>query len=92
MYNHLLDTFIAVADTGSFSAAARILFVSPTAVIKKINHLEYEYGITLLKRTHYGVELTEEGKALSALTVAYNLPMRENPFIRMPNTSETIQT
>lgn len=64
VYNHLLDTFIAVANTGSFSAAARILFVSPTAVIKKINSLEDEYGITLVKRTHYGVELTEAGKAL----------------------------
>lgn len=64
MYNHLLDTFIAVVETGSFSAAARLLFISPTAVIKKINSLEDEYGIILVKRTHYGVELTEAGRVL----------------------------
>ena len=29
MYNHLLDTFIKVADVGSFNKAAEELFISP---------------------------------------------------------------
>ena len=34
MYNHQLDTFIVVADNGSFNKAAEALFISPPAVIK----------------------------------------------------------
>jgi DNA-binding transcriptional LysR family regulator len=33
MYNPQLDTFIQVADLGSFSKAAEELHISPTAVI-----------------------------------------------------------
>ncbi len=64
MYNHYLDTFIQVADSGSFSKAAEILYISPTAVSKKISNLELEIGITLFQRTHQGVVLTNAGKAL----------------------------
>lgn len=64
MYDHKLDIFIKVADTGSFSKAAEQLYVSPTAVIKKINSLESNLGITLFVRTHRGVELTSAGRAM----------------------------
>ena len=37
MYNTQLDTFIHVVDTGSFAKAAKVLYISTTAVIKKIN-------------------------------------------------------
>ena len=40
MYNHQLDTFIQVADMGSFSKAAEAMFISATAVMKQINLLE----------------------------------------------------
>lgn len=36
MYNRQLDTFICVADAGSFSKAAEALYVSATAVMKQI--------------------------------------------------------
>ena len=39
MYNPHLDTFLIVANTGSFSKAAEKLFISHTAVIKQINVL-----------------------------------------------------
>lgn len=64
MYNHYLDTFIQVADSGSFSKAAEILYISPTAVSKKISNLELEIGVTLFQRTHQAVSLTNAGKAL----------------------------
>ena len=35
MYNHQLDTFIQVADAGSFSKAAEALYISSTAVMKR---------------------------------------------------------
>lgn len=37
MYNPQLDTFIKVADAGSFNKAAEDSFITPTAVIKQIN-------------------------------------------------------
>lgn len=37
MYNPQLDTFIKVADAGSFNKAAEDSFITPAAVIKQIN-------------------------------------------------------
>lgn len=51
MYNHQLDTFIVVADSGSFNKAAEALFISPPAVIKQINLLEDSLGVRLFTRT-----------------------------------------
>lgn len=40
MYNPQLETFISVADAGSFNKAAEQLYITPPAVIKQINLLE----------------------------------------------------
>lgn len=61
MYNPLLNTFIAVAQCGSFSKAAEQLFISPTAVMKQMNTLEDHLGIILVDRTQTGVTLTKAG-------------------------------
>lgn len=63
MYNHQLDTFIQVADAGSFSKAAEILFISPTAVMKQINLLEERLEVRLFDRTPRGLILTNAGKS-----------------------------
>lgn len=47
MYNHFLDTFIKVADAGSFNKAAEELFISPNAIMKQINLLEDNLGFEL---------------------------------------------
>ena len=39
MYNPQLETFLRVADTGSFNKAAEQNYITPTAVIKQINLL-----------------------------------------------------
>ena len=64
MYNPQLDTFIRVAEVGSFNRAAEELFVSTTAVIKQINLLERDLDVKLFVRTHRGLALTEAGKSL----------------------------
>jgi len=64
MYNNQLETFIRVADTGSFSKAAELLFISPNAVIKQINLLESHLELRLFVRTHRGITLTPAGKSL----------------------------
>ena len=64
MYNPQLDTFIRVAEAGSFSKAAQSLFITPTAVIKQMNLLESRLGLTLFTRSHQGLSLTRAGESL----------------------------
>ena len=64
MYNPQLDTFIQVAESGSFSKAGQALFVSPTAVIKQMNLLESRLGVVLFNRSHQGLTLTAAGESL----------------------------
>ena len=64
MYNPQLDTFIRVADAGSFNKAAEESYITPTAVIKQINLLEGSLGVKLFERTHRGLTLTKAGKSL----------------------------
>lgn len=64
MYNPQLDTFLRVAEAGSFSKAAEEMFITPPAVIKQINLLEDGLGVKLFTRTHRGLLLTEAGKSM----------------------------
>lgn len=64
MYNPQLETFIRVADAGSFNKAAEQAFITPTAVIKQMNLLEAELGVQLFERTHRGLSLTKAGSSL----------------------------
>ena len=59
MYNPQLETFIRVADAGSFNKAAERSYITPTAVIKQINLLEASLGIKLFERTHRGLIMTK---------------------------------
>ena len=63
MYNQQLETFIAVADAGSFSKAGERLYVTPTAVIKQINTLEERMRVRLFSRSNKGVVLTKAGES-----------------------------
>lgn len=64
MYNYMLDTFIAVADYGSFNKAAERLYISPTAVMKQMNTLEKHLKLKLIERTASGICLTDAGKVI----------------------------
>ena len=64
MYNPQIETFIKVADAGSFNKAAEELYITPTAVIKQINLLESSLNLVLFERTHRGLILTNAGKSL----------------------------
>jgi DNA-binding transcriptional LysR family regulator len=58
-----LQAFVAIADHGSFAAAARDLKVSPQVVTRAIAHLENELDAQLLRRTTRSVRLTARGAA-----------------------------
>src|ERR671918_888140 len=56
-----MSIFVEVARAGSFSAAARNLNVSTTAVSRHVADLERMLGVTLLRRTTRHVSPTEAG-------------------------------
>lgn len=56
-----VQTFLAVVDAGSFSAAARALQVDASTVGRRISALEEDLGIVLFERTTAGPRLTREG-------------------------------
>jgi DNA-binding transcriptional LysR family regulator len=62
----LLQAFLAVAETGSFSRAAERVFLTQPAVSKRISVLEAELGTRLFDRIGRQVQLTEAGQALLA--------------------------
>lgn len=64
MYNHLLDTFIAVADCGSFTKASERFYISATAVMKQMNSLEKSLDLKLVERTPNGVRLSPAGEVI----------------------------
>jgi len=57
----LLQTFMAVADAGQISAAARRLHLSQPAVTGQIRRLEADLDTTLFIRSARGVDLTAQG-------------------------------
>jgi DNA-binding transcriptional LysR family regulator len=61
-----LSYLLAVADTGSFTAAARRMHVSQPTLSQQIRSLEAELGGVLLDRPPLPVGLTAAGKAFAA--------------------------
>lgn len=64
MYNPQLETFLRVADAGSFNKAAEESYITSTAVIKQINLLEESLGVKLFDRSHRGLQLTKAGRSM----------------------------
>ena len=60
----LLAVFRAVADHGSFTAAAKRLGYTQSAVSRQVAALEAELGATLFDRLPRGIRLTEPGRSL----------------------------
>src|SRR6185312_2522636 len=58
----LCKTFVAVAETRSFAAAARRLRSSHPTVGRKIAELEGQLGIPLFARSNDGLSLTSQGR------------------------------
>lgn len=60
----LLKAFLAVAETGGFSSAAKRLHLTQSAVSLQIKRLEERVGATLFSRTSRSVALTDAGATL----------------------------
>ena len=64
MYDKHLNVFLTVANSGSFSKAAKKLKITPQAVLKQVQLLEEKLGVKLFLRTSSGVVLTGGGKSI----------------------------
>ncbi|MCA1220820.1 LysR family transcriptional regulator [Streptomyces sp. 8L] len=60
-----LQVFVAVAEEGSFTAAAQRLFLTQSAVSQQVAALERELGTPLLRRLARGVRPTAAGEVLA---------------------------
>jgi DNA-binding transcriptional LysR family regulator len=59
-----LIAFARAGSLGSYTAAARSLAISPSAVSKSVQRLEQQLGISLFTRTTRSLSLTPEGRDL----------------------------
>ena len=64
MYNKQLNAFIKAAETGSFTKAAKLLYLAPASLIQQVNALEEHLGVKLFDRGPRGAKLTEAGNLL----------------------------
>lgn len=57
-----MQVFLRVVEAGSFSAAARLLLMTPSTVSKLINRIETRLGVRLLERSTRRLSLTSAGQ------------------------------
>jgi DNA-binding transcriptional LysR family regulator len=57
-----MQVFVKVVETGSFSATAPLLNLSPSAVSKIVSRIEERLGVQLFKRSTRHLALTAEGR------------------------------
>ena len=80
---HALEVFAVASRCGSFSKAAKELFVTQGAVSRQIQQLEDFLGVGLFIRHRNGLRLTAEAEAL--------LPVVEDAFGRVVRISESLR-
>jgi DNA-binding transcriptional LysR family regulator len=60
----VLRSFVAIAETGSFTAAAARIYRTPSAVSMQIKRLEEQLGVSVFLRDARNVSLTHDGEVL----------------------------
>lgn len=69
-----LDTFLRVADAGSFSKAAEEAYITPTAVIKQINVIDFDfYDVNMFNRCENGNDILMAVKDPCGRRLSYRL-------------------
>jgi DNA-binding transcriptional LysR family regulator len=63
-------TFLAVAESGSLNAAARVLGMTQPTISRRMEDLEYRLGTRLFQRSSRGISLTEAGESVRDLAAS----------------------
>ncbi|WP_176697042.1 LysR family transcriptional regulator [Microbacterium sp. 3J1] len=82
-----LRVLVAIAATGSFSAAAAASHLPQSTVSRRIARLEAAFGVMLLERTTRSVRLTEIGAVV--VSAAMNLLRAEDRFFEQVENAAT---
>lgn len=64
MLDARLEALLCAVDCGSFTKAAERLYMSPTAVMKRVDSLEADLNLKLIERSPRGIRLTRGGESL----------------------------
>ena len=80
---YALGVFAAAARCGTFSGAAKRLFVTQSAISRQIQQLEQHLGLSLFVRHKSGLRLTPEAQVL--------LPVVEETFARLVRTCDSLR-
>lgn len=83
-----LETFAAVVDKASFTAAAEALDISKPVVSKQVSQLEKYLGVQLLHRTTRRLHLTEAGEVFARYSQRIVAEAREAEQSVLPLQSE----
>ena len=83
-----LETFSAVVEKGSFTAAADVLGVSRPVVSKQVSLLEKHLGVQLLNRTTRRLHLTQAGEVFASYSHRIMSDVREAEQSVLPLQSE----
>ena len=85
-----IQSFVAVADTKSFSEAAQSMYISVSQISKMIKGLEDELGQVLFERKKSGVLLTREGAKLYNIANKVLRDIDEFELIKERNGKESL--
>ena len=83
-----IETFAAVVEEGSFTAAAETLGMSKPVVSKQISQLEKHLGVQLLQRTTRRLHLTQAGEVFASYSQRIMSDVREAEQSVLPMHSE----
>jgi len=83
-----LETFAAVVEHGSFTAAAEALGISKPVVSKQVSLLERHLGVQLLQRTTRRLHLTQAGEIFASYSQRIMSDVREAEQSVLPLQSE----
>lgn len=87
-----LIAFARSGSLGSFTAAAKSLSISPSAISKSVQRLEGQLGVSLFTRTTRSLTLTPEGRALHERALALLQAAEEIEQMAMTARSEPAGT
>jgi DNA-binding transcriptional LysR family regulator len=79
-----LAAFVAAVETGAIGAAADSLSLTQSAVTKRVQSLERRVGLSLLTRSHTGVQPTAAGSAL--------YPDAKQALLALARAADTLQS
>ena len=88
-----LKYFVEVCNSGSFSLAAKTLFVTQPALSSAISNLEKEFGLQLFERKRYNLILTKPGAFFfdRAKTILEGIDIFESELKDISNNQVTIR-